>query len=183
MGWRRRGRDENKCRPDRLRHALHANEHRKQGDEGLEQINKRQAACLARMFEDLPRARGVGNRQQSQYDSKGDEEDQGAAEINERPRPRLRRRIENVGAHMTADLQHPGGGKQKHRRLSIENGFLNTDRTDAEYITHHHGRELGDNDKERAPHRRAADGRVYAVDAVSDAVERNRHGLLAGCSM
>ena len=43
----------------------------------------------------------------------GIRKDQRAAEIDERPRPRLRLRVENVDANMTADLQRPGGGEQK----------------------------------------------------------------------
>ena len=41
-------------RADRLRDALQADENGKQRDERLEQINKRQAARLAGMFENAP---------------------------------------------------------------------------------------------------------------------------------
>ena len=79
------------------------------------------------MFENIPRTRGIRYRHNRKRYGKRHQKDQRAAEIDERPRARLRLRIENIDAHMTADLQRPGRAEQKQSRLRIEHRFLKGD--------------------------------------------------------
>ena len=173
MAYRRAEQDARSA--DRLRKPLQAEENSKQRNEALEEINDRQPARLARAFHDGPGARGIGNRQQRQHDGEGNEKDERAAEIDQRPRARLRLRVEDIDADVAADLQRPGGREHEQRRVRVKNGFLQADPADAERIAHHHHGEFGEHDEDAAPRRRPADGRSDAVDAVGEKHGRWRH--------
>ena len=60
-------------------------------------------------------------------DRKRQQKNQRAAEIDKGPPARPRLGVEDVDAHVTADLQRPGGAEQKQRRLRIEHRFLKRD--------------------------------------------------------
>src|SRR5580698_1837921 len=61
--------------------------------------------------------------------------------------------------------------------MGVQHGFLQTNRADAEGVTHHDNGKLGQHDEETTPCRRAADGRGGAIDTGRNTLDRVFHGF------
>jgi hypothetical protein len=99
-------------RPDCLRQPLQADKNRKQRNQGLEQINKRQAARLRRTFKDGRGMLRIRERHQHQHDCERQEKENRAEKVDERPGAGRRPRVEDIDADMTVDLKN-GGSKAR----------------------------------------------------------------------
>src|SRR5579872_41867 len=86
---------------NRLRHALQADEQRKDRDQGLEQIDERQSAGFARAFQNRPGAFRVGDGEHHKHGGKRQKKEYGAKQVNQGAGPGLRLRVENIDTNVT----------------------------------------------------------------------------------
>src|ERR1043166_5351576 len=174
------GREKDRSRPDRLRHALQREQQREQRDQRLEQEHERQSAGLARAFENGPRALHIGKRETGQRDHERQQQEQRAEKVDPRLGARRGTRVEHVDAHVAVRFQRPRRRQQEQRRMRVKDRLLQPDRADAEHIAHQHHRKGDQHDGQRAPRGRAAHGAVQAIDTIRKGCEKHRRsGVMA----